>query len=61
MDGMDFLAGLGVGGCVGLGIALRIMTARDPAPRSINTPRPPREPSSAVAVVSARQREEMTR
>jgi len=58
-----FLAGLGLGLSVGLGVALRIMAARDPVPRvsAPALPRPPREPNTAVAMVTPRQREEMTR
>mgnify|MGYP006949703175 FL=1 len=53
-----FLAGLGLGLSVGLGVALRIMAARDPVPRASVAPKPP---GTSVAMVSPRQREEMTR
>lgn len=62
MDGIEFMAGMGLGLSIGLGVALRIMAARDPAPRIMGSPRPPRGPdANAVAVIPTRQREEMTR
>ena len=54
----SFIAGFGLGLSIGLAIALRIMAARDPVPRASVAPKPP---GTSVAMVSPRQREEMTR
>jgi hypothetical protein len=61
METAAFIAGLGVGLSIGLGIALRLMAARDPVQRS-SAPRPPRpDKGTGVALLSPREREEMTR
>lgn len=60
METAAFIAGLGVGLSIGLGIALRLMAARDPVQgRSPRQPRP--DKGGGLALLSPREREEMTR